>query len=119
MPRDVPLLEDIVDAARRIERFIQGSNREEFVADEKGVGATIHQIMIIGEATKGLSIDFCKAHPAIAWSKIARMRDKLIHHYNEIDEIEVWNAVSISVPQLLAYILPLLPTDDADEAHKD
>jgi len=37
------------------------------------------------------------------------MRDKLIHHYAQIDLVEVWNAATRNVSELLTFIEPFLP----------
>lgn len=41
-----------------------------------------------------------------------RMRDKLIHHYERIDPVEVWTAATRDVPDLLAILEPLLPEQE-------
>jgi uncharacterized protein with HEPN domain len=35
---------------------------------------------------------------------MARMRDKLIHHYRGIDLREIWNAAEIEIPKLLTFL---------------
>lgn len=42
------------------------------------------------------------------WSSMAGMRDKLIHAYDAVDLLEVWQTATTGVPELLAYITPLL-----------
>ena len=49
--RDLATVLDILAAARRVVAFIQGYDEEAFVADEKTQSATLHQLLIIGEAT--------------------------------------------------------------------
>jgi len=69
----------------------------------------IHQFLIIGEATRRLSEPFTAAHPQIPWTAIARMRDKMIHHYEAVDLRELWKAAETDVPSLLASHELLLP----------
>jgi uncharacterized protein with HEPN domain len=37
------------------------------------------------------------------------MRDKLIHHYNVVDLVVVWDTIQKDVPELLAFLAPLVP----------
>ena len=60
------------------------------VADEVMSRAIVKSIEIIGEATKNLPTDWRDAYPEIQWRNIARMRDKLTHHYFDTDFEFVW-----------------------------
>ncbi|WP_201987159.1 HepT-like ribonuclease domain-containing protein [Hymenobacter rubidus] len=60
------------------------------VADEVMSRAIVKSIEIIGEATKNLPAEWREAHPEIQWRNIARMRDKLTHHYFDTDFEFVW-----------------------------
>lgn len=60
------------------------------VADEVMSRAIVKSIEIIGEATKNLPAEWREAYPEIQWRNIARMRDKLTHHYFDTDFEFVW-----------------------------
>lgn len=109
MQRDIALLLDMAQAGRQIVQFTQGMNFEQFRADAKTQSAIIHQFLIIGEVAKLLSDDFKNANPAMAWSPMARMRDKLIHHYRGVDLAEIWKAAQVEIPRLLEFLEPHLP----------
>ncbi len=55
---------------------------------------------IIGEATKHLGEDFRAKYPAVPWSYMAKMRDKLIHHYFGVDYEMVWRTAQEDVPAI-------------------
>jgi uncharacterized protein with HEPN domain len=112
MRREDALLSDIAHAAGLTAELIRGRDFDSFIADIRTYWAVISQIMIVGEAVKGLSQPFRSAHPSIRWSDIARMRDKLIHHYNDIDAEEVWESAARDIPHILRYLQPLLPEED-------
>ncbi len=111
MPRDDATLLDIARAARLVIEFAAGMDRGAFERDIKTQSAVLHQLLVIGEAVKRLSADFRAAHPAVPWSLIAGMRDKLIHAYDEVDLDEVWRTIKTDIPDLLTGIEPLLPED--------
>jgi len=109
MQRDVSLLLDMAQAGRQILQFREQMNFEQFRADAKTQSAIIHQFLIIGEVAKLLSDDFKKANPAIPWSAMARMRDKLIHHYRGVELREIWMAAEVEIPRLLEFLERHLP----------
>ncbi|MCP2729743.1 HepT-like ribonuclease domain-containing protein [Limnofasciculus baicalensis] len=82
--------------------------REAFLSDDKTQSAIVFQLIIIGEAVKGLSLELRTQHPEIPWSLIARMRDNLIHGYDDIDLDEVWKTSDEDIPGLLASLEPLV-----------
>lgn len=70
--------------------------------------AVIRNLEVIGEAVKNLSPALRARSPAIAWSRIAGMRDVLIHEYFGVDLQIVWSVVENRLPGLQAEILDLL-----------
>jgi len=104
MPRDESLLQDMLRAAEQIEQFKGRMDFEQFRTDPKTQSAVIHQFLVIGEIAKRLSDDFKQAHVSIRWSAMARMRDKLIHHYRGVDLREIFNAADTEVPKLTEFL---------------
>ena len=53
---------------------------------------------IMGEASKTVSRDFAAAHDEIPWSDMAKVRDRLSHHYHRVDPGQLWAMASVDVP---------------------
>ena len=104
MSQDEVILLDIIRAARLTVEFKQGPDKDEFLQDIKTQSAVLHQLMVMGEAVKRLSMGYRSQHPEIPWKLMAGMRDVLIHGYDIVDLNEVWKTANRDVPQ----ILPLL-----------
>ena len=75
MRRDDALLDDMLHAAERIERYIAGMARESFLADEKTQAAVARDIAIMGEAASRVSDDQKSAHPEVPWRDLADLRN--------------------------------------------
>ena len=107
--RDYKLfLNDIFSAMESIERFIEGMDFEEFASDDKTTSAAIRKFEIIGEATKNLPEWLKGQFGDIPWSKMAGMRDRLIHGYFGIDYRLVWESIKVAIPQIKPKIKSLL-----------
>jgi uncharacterized protein with HEPN domain len=104
MSRDRAVLLDMLTAAERIIEFRQGMDRDGFLDDFKTQAAVLHQLMVLGEATKRLSDETRAAAPEIPWRLIAGMRDNLIHEYDDVDLEEVWKTAERDVPFLLGQL---------------
>ncbi len=113
--RDEDTLLDIAIAAERIVDFQQGLSDRDFLRDAKTQAAIQHQLMIMGEAVKRLSMEFRVQHPDIPWSAMAGMRDRLIHNYERVSLEIVWATATAAVPELLAQLRPLIADDVDDE----
>lgn len=77
-----------------------GHTLETFTADEVLRRAVLRSLEILGEATKNLSEDLRSAHPEVEWSRIAGLRDVLIHQYFGVSWRIVWNIIQTKLPVL-------------------
>ncbi len=110
MLRDEATLLDLAKAIRLVREFTVGMDYAAFQDDVKTQSAVLHQLLILGEAVKRLSDEFCSRYPEVPWRLIAGLRDKLIHHYDNVDFDEVWRVVERDIPRLAEQIEPLLPS---------
>ncbi len=107
MKDDEVFLAHVRDAIAKIESYTQGG-RQVFFDDAKTQDAVIRNLEVIGEAVKNLSADLRAKHPEVPWSRIAGMRDVLIHDYFGVRLETVWNAVEHRLPELKRYVQALI-----------
>ena len=93
-------LADILTAIAEIDDFTAGMNFDEFATDKKTINAVIRSLEVLGEATKHIPAPFRKKHPDIPWSKMAGLRDVLIHDYMGVDLMTVWKVVKERLPEV-------------------
>jgi len=93
-------LEDISQRIEKIDSYTIGMGYDEFAQDDKTISACIREIEVIGEATKQIPKDIKDRFSNLPWSLMAKMRDKLIHWYFEIDEEIVWNVAKGKLPDI-------------------
>lgn len=93
-------LDDIMTAIDEVDDFIHGMTFDDFTMDRKTVNAVIRSFEVLGEATKHIPTTFRNKHPHIPWSKMAGMRDVLIHDYMGVDLKTVWKVATDRLPEL-------------------
>lgn len=98
--KDKGWIEDIIENIKDIEIFTRNVSHEEFLKSLEKQKAIYFSISVIGETAKRLSDEFMIRNKDIKWAEIAKMRDKLIHHYNDIDEEIVWKVIKSDIPVL-------------------
>ena len=65
-------------------------------------------VEIVGEAAKSISITGRASLPNVPWRAAARMRDRLVHHYFDINLDVLWQTITEDLPQMLT----TLPSED-------
>jgi len=101
-------LDNILDAAGKIETFTRGMSYEEFSGDDKTVYAVTRALEVIGEATTCIPRQVRERYPSLPWSEMAGMRDKLIHAYFGINRAIIWRTVRDDIPPLRPAVQRLL-----------
>jgi uncharacterized protein with HEPN domain len=100
-PDDEVRLRHMVDAVETALRFVAGKERSDLDTDEMLVLALTKLVEIVGEAAKQVTTGTRDQHPDVPWSAAARMRDRLVHHYFDIDLDVLWSTVEADLPGLL------------------
>ena len=100
-------LADVLDAIGQIEKY-SGQGRAGFDQSELVRVWIVHHFEIIGEACRGLSGDFRKAHSDEIWSDVVSFRNVLAHQYFGVDLEAVWEVVVRDLPELKRKVLEIL-----------
>ena len=85
--------------------YVVGQGRDDYLADSPD-GALLRnageRILIkVATVVERLPDEFKAAHPDVEWSKIARMRNLVAHHYDHVDDDLLWKALSVRIPDLI------------------
>lgn len=108
-PRDWRLrVEDILGAADRIARYVQGMDLAAFEADELVLDAVSRCFGIIGEAAKKIPENVVAAHPEIPWAEMRAMRNIVVHEYFGVTNETLWKTAVDDLPPLVASLRKLI-----------
>ena len=98
-------LQDISKAISKIEEYTKDVSHNEFQTDTMRQDAVIRQFEIIGEAANRISKDFLDNHQDFPLKEAIRMRNFLIHGYDEVNIEVVWKTVQVDIPLLKKSLL--------------
>ena len=88
---------------------------DDFVTSPSGtlrLDAVCMNLIALGEAVKGLDKmtkgEFLPNYPQIYWSGVMRMRDKIAHHYFEVDPEVVFVTIQENIPPMIPVIKQMI-----------
>lgn len=104
----------IFDSVTRVqERFSHIQKPEDFVLTPWGVtmlDAISMRLQVIGESIKQIQKgdpSFLNDYPEIDWGKIAKFRDLVSHHYDDVDYEIVYDICKMHIPKLRNVIMKM------------
>jgi len=95
------LLQDMLESARKIIKYVDGMSEDVFMKDDKTIDAVVRNFEIIGEAANRLDPDFRLENPHIEWKRIRGFRNRIVHNYFGIDHDIVWAIIQEDIPELI------------------
>lgn len=116
MLRDAERLRDILGAASKISKYLDGVDKPAFLATEILQDAVLLQVICVGEAAGRISDDLRNRHPEVEWDKIRGARNRAVHDYVGIDWHIVWVTASDAIPKLATRVTAILAADYPGEA---
>lgn len=88
---------------------------DDFITSPSGtlrLDAVCMNLIALGEAVKGLDKitkgEFLPQYPQIYWSGVMRMRDKIAHHYFEVDPEVVYVTIKENIPPMIPVIAQMI-----------
>jgi len=104
LPSDKPVrrLEDIIENAQAIQRYVAGMDAVAFERDEKTYDAVERCLERISEAAAKLGDLAPSLVPGQPWKEIRALGNRLRHEYDAIREDRLWDIVQIDIPPLRA-----------------
>jgi uncharacterized protein with HEPN domain len=111
MPQDDAYLVDILESARLAMSYVAGKTREEFLADPRDQDAVIRRLAIIGEAAHRISEQTRAALPEVPWKAMVGMRNIMIHQYDSVDLLLVWDVLQDDLTPLIVALEQMVPPE--------
>lgn len=94
------LLWDVLEHAREILHMTEGLTYEQYEKDRKLMWAVERCFEIIGDSMDKAD----KGNPDLAITdkkKIIGLRIKLAHHYDDVEQVNIWSTIKNHLPKLI------------------
>src|SRR5438105_4597530 len=120
MPRDVLLLEEMIEAAVHAVALVQDVSVVELSADRMRRDALLWNFAVLGEAATQLSDELRERFPGVLRRQPVRFRNRIIHGYWSIDLDVVHTTAREQLPRFAEdlrriHALVVRETGDGDE----
>lgn len=104
-------LDDILDAAESIRRFLGSVSKEEFLGNDLLQSAVLQKLTVIGEAAARVSESTRSRYPEVNWRSIVGFRNIAVHVYYELDWQVVWETATTQVNVLSTQVAEIIEND--------
>lgn len=91
---------------------VVGRGRGAFDGDIVLRRAVERSLEILGEAAKSVSAQLAARHPDVPWSEMAKVRDRLSHHYHRIDPAQLWMIATVEIPAVAEQLNALTASEN-------
>lgn len=106
-------LNEMLDAARKGEFFIEEMLYDDFLHDEKTQFALIRALEIIGEASNKIPKSISEKYPDFPWREVRGMRNILIHEYFGVNLQVIWKTAKEDLPFLIDSLKRIIGSEDS------
>jgi len=99
--RNVRTVNKIIGYAEKILSYCSELSEDTFLTDDKLVDACVFNLIRIGESIRQLDDEFTVAHANIPWDKIRGLRNRIVHDYDSIDHLQIWDIICNDLLELI------------------
>lgn len=103
---------DMIGFGEKIVAYTDGMDEARFVTSGLNYDATLHNLILLGEAATHVPDHVRNFAGDIAWRQVVGTRNRLIHGYLGIKNEVVWDIIQNEIPQLLEQLQALKKAAD-------
>ena len=102
--KSLVVLGKILKYSRDALSYVGDMDYDLFITDSKTLSAVAFALGQIGELAKNVSDDVQSATPEINWRGMRGLRNRIVHDYENIDSMMLWDVIKTYLPELIEQI---------------
>lgn len=106
---------DMTAFAEKVVLYTDGLDQEKFVTSGLNYDATVHNLILLGEAATHIPERVREFAGEINWRQIVATRNRLVHGYLGIKNDVVWDIIQNECPALIEQLYALKKAADEDQ----
>jgi uncharacterized protein with HEPN domain len=110
---------DILEEIQLVIQFTQDISFDDFLSDRKTQRAVEKCLGNMGEASKRIPDSIRKKYPEIPFKQMSQMREIVVHDYDGINYMIVWETVTKELPPMEERMEELLHALECEERDRD
>ncbi len=122
MKKPAKRLELVLDYGQKAQKFLIDKSYTDWQHDEQLRFAVAHALAGVAENVKeyaqSVGVDtLINTYPEIPWTHIIRFRDKMIHHYEVMDQDMLYEFTTVDLEKLLKTVSRIVGTTKGTVGH--
>ena len=105
----------MIDFGETVLAYTDGMDETTFFTGDLTYHATIHNILLIGEAASNIPSDVMNEHSNIPWGDIIGTRNRIVHGYRDLNQTVIWKIIQTDIPTLIPQLEQLLQDAQTDQ----
>ena len=94
------IVEKIIKYISKVLEYTKDTGYDAFLSNSILVEACVFNISQIGELANKIDNDFEQSHPEIPWRVMYGLRNKIVHDYEGVNLVLIWDIVKEDLPEL-------------------
>ena len=92
----------------KIMGYCMQADYDSFVSTPLLMEACVFNLSQLGEAVCKLDDSFCDLHPDVPWKEMRGLRNRIVHDYDGVKPILVWEIIETDLPILKTMLSALI-----------
>lgn len=105
--RNEIIIQKLLAYSNKLVRYCDGLDYDAFSSDSKLVEACVFNLSQMGELCRMADAAFAEAHPEIPWKEMYGLRNRIVHDYEGVNLLLVWQILSEDIPILRDTLISL------------